>query len=252
MRWGTKIDKKTEQVCNNITEITAMISPNDITTDWYDKLVEIYENHKSNIEHTIKKDETVTDVYPARHLVFNAFKFFDMKELKVVIIGQDCYHSVAKNGLPLACGLAFSVPQECATTPPSLRVIFKELEHEYGIKRTNSDLSDWCSQGVLLLNCGLTVRKGTPNSHMKVWKPFTSALLTWLGAHSEHTVYILWGEFAKAFAPLISTDEDRNMVLTCRHPSPLAQNKGPFVGNNHFKITNDYLTRYGKEPIKWV
>lgn len=232
-----------------------MALTNDIITDWSIVLNDILAKHHPTIRKTIgDADETNQDVsvYPARHLVFSAFNSFNTNELKVVIIGQDCYHSVAKNGLPLACGLAFSVPRECATTPPSLRVIFKELEHEYGIKRTDTDLSDWSSQGVLLLNCALTVERGRPNSHMKVWKPFTNDLLTWLGMNTKHVVYILWGEFAKAFAPLIDTNGHKNTILTCRHPSPLAQNKGPFVGNNHFKLANDYLTKYGKQPIKWL
>ena len=120
------------------------------------------------------------------------------------------------------------------------------------MKRRNTDLSDWSSQGVLLLNCALTVEKGRPNSHMKVWKPFTNDLLCWLGSNTKHVVYILWGEFAKAYSTLIDINDNKNMVLTCRHPSPLAQNKGPFVGNNHFKMANDYLIEKNKTPIKWV
>lgn len=223
---------------------------NSVMTDWANLLNELYDKHKRSIEQAINNKEVV--VYPERHLIFAAFDSFPINELKVVIIGQDCYHSVAKNGLPLACGLAFSVPSACCNTPPSLRVIFDELQQEFGIKRTNTDLSDWSSQGVLLLNCALTVEQGRPNSHMKAWKPFTNDLLGWLGANNKHVVYILWGEFAKSFVPLIDTQQNKNLVLTCRHPSPLAQNKGPFVGNNHFRLANDYLIKQGKQPVKWV
>lgn len=55
-------------------------------------------------------------------------------------------------------GLSFSVPN--GNKPqPSLRNIFKELKEDLGITRTNTDLSDWAEQGVLLLNAVLTVRQ---------------------------------------------------------------------------------------------
>jgi uracil-DNA glycosylase len=60
----------------------------------------------------------------------------------------------------------------------------------------------------------------------------------------------LWGEFAKSYTKYI--DKNNNLVLECRHPSGLAASKGPFVGNNHFKLTNEYLEVYGKEVIKWI
>lgn len=34
--------------------------------------------------------------------------------------------------------------------PPSLRNIFKELEDDVGVKRTQTNLVDWAKQGVLL------------------------------------------------------------------------------------------------------
>jgi uracil-DNA glycosylase len=157
---------------------------------------------------------------------------------------------LSKNNLPLACGLSFSVNEECKTLPPSLRVIFDEINHEYGVKRTNTDLSDWAKQGVLMLNCALTVRQGKPNSHAKLWKPFTDDMIKYIAEHCQHVVYILWGEFAKGYSQYI--DDTQNCILTCRHPSPLAQRKGPFVGNNHFKLANEYLQKNNKQPIVWV
>lgn len=55
-------------------------------------------------------------------------------------------------------GLSFSVPNE-SKAQPSLRNIFKELSSDLSITRTETDLSDWAEQGVLLLNAVLTVRE---------------------------------------------------------------------------------------------
>ena len=80
-------------------------------------------------------------------------------------MGQDPYH-----GENEANGLCFSV-NHGVRTPPSLQNIFKELKSDLGITRTDTDLSDWASQGILLLNTVLTVEKDKPFSHRdKGWE----------------------------------------------------------------------------------
>jgi uracil-DNA glycosylase len=78
-----------------------------------------------------------------------------------VILGQDPYHNFGA-----AMGLAFSVP-DGYKIQPSLKNIFKELKTDTGIGRTLTDLTDWASQGVFLLNSVLTVRSNLPASHQK-------------------------------------------------------------------------------------
>lgn len=63
--------------------------------------------------------------------------------------------------------------------PPSLRNIFIELESDLGIKRTETDLTDWAKQGVLLLNAIMTVEQDKPLSHRnKGWETFTDYIIT--------------------------------------------------------------------------
>ncbi len=100
-------------------------------------------------------------IYPIASNVFRALKLTAVHEVKVVILGQDPYHGTGQ-----ADGLSFSVPNQMAL-PPSLRNIFKELQADLGIKRSQSDLTDWAKQGVLLLNTSLTVRKATAGSHRR-------------------------------------------------------------------------------------
>ena len=80
-----------------------------ISTNWCTILNGLYEKHEKSLKNIIHENDN-DDIYPSRPMIFEAFKRFDIEDLKVVIVGQDSYHSVAKNGMPLACGLAFSVP----------------------------------------------------------------------------------------------------------------------------------------------
>lgn len=224
---------------------------NCIENDWVDILLPLIDPYYQHIDKQINDDtQTLKGIFPKHNDIFNAFKYCPFNNIKVVIIGQDCYYSRAKNGTILANGLCFSVSEECNKCPPSLKTIFDELYYEYGERRVNTNLSDWAVQGVLLLNCALTVREGKAGSHMKVWKGFTEDVIKYITKECNNIVYILWGEFAKSYAKYIN--KNNNLILECRHPSGLAASKGPFVGNNHFKLANEYLQVHGKEVIKWI
>lgn len=215
----------------------------EVTTDWKDVLFNCIEPHASVID--IMLNSEPIEVFPPNENIFAAFDKFDQKDLKVVIVGQDCYHTPG-----MAHGLCFSVPDECGKMPPSLRVIFKELQHEYGgPMRTETDLSDWTEQGVLLLNCALTVRAHTAGSHLKYWKPVVDKIMQCIASKHQGIVFMLWGNFAQTYKQIIDTDN--NLVLEARHPSPLAASKGPFVGNMHFTLANEYLVANGRSAVTW-
>ena len=94
-------------------------------------------------------------VYPPREDLFNALRFTDYDQVKVVILGQDPYHGPGQ-----AHGLAFSV-QKGVPVPPSLQNIYKELQTDLGCTIPHhGNLEEWARQGVLLLNTVLTVREG--------------------------------------------------------------------------------------------
>ena len=46
-------------------------------------------NYLINIKDNLKKVEN--KIYPENEKIFNAFNYFNKSDLKVVIIGQDCY-----------------------------------------------------------------------------------------------------------------------------------------------------------------
>jgi uracil-DNA glycosylase len=184
--------------------------------------------------------------FPPKELILSAFNQFDIDELKVVIIGQDPYHGDGE-----ANGLCFSVNDGIAI-PPSLRNIFKEVNDDLGtiFMPTSGNLKRWAIQGVLLLNATLTVRKDNPNSHKHLnWNRFTDAVIQKISDEKNGIVFLLWGNFAQKKG--IHIDNQKHLVLTCGHPSPMSANKGKWFGNKHFSKTNQYLKSINKEEIIW-
>lgn len=184
-------------------------------------------------------------VYPPPSQIFRALELVPPAEVKVVILGQDPYHTPG-----VAHGLAFSTAST-NSIPPSLLNMFKEIEAEYGgpINR-NPDLARWATQGVLLLNASLSVASGQANSHESFgWHEFTDAVIKSLSDAKENIVFMLWGSFAGKKEVLI--DWTKHLVLKSAHPSPLSAHRG-FLGNGHFKAANEYLRKHGRNEIDWV
>ncbi len=191
----------------------------------------------------IKKEYQTKIIFPEYKNIFNALRYTDYDQVKVVILGQDPYH-----GYNEAHGLSFSV-REGVKMPPSLRNIFKELKDDLNINRTKSDLTDWAKEGVLLLNSIMTVEKDKPLSHKdKGWEIFTDYIIKELGKREDPIVFILWGSYARGKKELI--ENKKHLILESVHPSPLSANRG-FFGSRPFSKTNNFLKNNGKEIIKW-
>ncbi len=182
-------------------------------------------------------------IYPPGGQIFKAFELTPVKDVKVVILGQDPYHGPGQ-----AHGLSFSVPENMPA-PPSLKNIFKEIETDLGVRMSGyPNLEKWARQGVLLLNAVLTVRSGEAASHSRIgWQEFTDAVIKYISAECEGVVFMLWGNFARTKSELI--DHSRHCVLEAAHPSPLA--RGAFFGCRHFSKANAYLAAHGRTQIDW-
>ena len=196
------------------------------------------------IPEEINKRYSCADVYPSRELVFRAFKLTPPQSVKVVILGQDPYHSPG-----LADGLAFS-SSKIDYIPLSLRNIFKELKDDLGIENRHADLSYWAHQGVFLLNTVLTVEKGRPGSHEnKGWEPLINTTLKALAASPRPIVWMLWGKQAKSYRKLIEGNPE-HLILEAAHPSPFSAYNG-FMGCKHFSEANKFLSDKGLRQIDW-
>ena len=182
-------------------------------------------------------------IFPPKAQVFRAFTT-DLGAVKVVILGQDPYHTPGA-----AHGLAFSVP-DSQPIPPSLANIYREIDAEYGHHANpTGNLTNWQRQGVLLLNNVLTVEAHRAGSHRgHGWETFTEAAIRYLNDQRPHLVFLLWGRDARSKKPLI--DASRHLILESPHPSPLSAHSG-FFGNNHFRLTNQFLEQHDLAPIEW-
>ncbi len=185
-------------------------------------------------------------IYPPQQDVFNAFRYTEFHDVKVVILGQDPYH-----GPNQAHGLSFSV-RPGIPAPPSLANIYKELASDipgFEIPR-HGFLQSWAQQGVLLLNTVLTVEGGKAHSHANLgWETFTDKVIAALNSHREGIVFLLWGSHAQKKGNII--DQQRHHVLKAPHPSPLSAHRG-FMGCRHFSQANHLLEQQGLSPIDWM
>ena len=213
-------------------------------TKWYSLLSKEYEKeYFVNLQNFVRYDYKNKTIFPPASSVFKALELSDYDKVKVVILGQDPYHGIGE-----AQGLSFSVPVD-VRRPPSLRNIFVELENDLGIKRDKNDLSDWASQGVLLLNSILTVQMDTPLSHKdKGWEVFTDEIIKLVNKKETPVVFILWGSYARSKKVLI--DNPIHYVIESVHPSPLSASRG-FFGSRPFSKTNNFLEKNKIEGIKW-
>ncbi len=221
------------------------IIENTVQTDWKDLLLTLDTGSLDKFL-TQEKEmfEDILEIYPPEDLIYNCFNQFDIKNMKVCIIGQDCYHQPCE-----AMGLCFGVP-DGTKIPPSLRNIYKEISSDFDIetKHRNGNLTYLAKQGILLLNSALTVRQNNPNSHQKQWTPYTDKLIKMVSDQTEGVIFILWGRNAQDKIKLINTK--KHHIIKGTHPSPLSASRG-FFGCRHFSKCNEILQSINKDPINW-
>jgi uracil-DNA glycosylase len=215
-----------------------------IGNDWDEVLKEEYEkDYFLNIKEKVRKEYKTKTIFPPANRVFYALRLTPYKDTRVVIIGQDPYHGIGE-----ANGLCFSV-NHGIKMPPSLHNIYKELYDDVGIKREDTDLTDWAKSGVLLLNSVLTVEKDKPASHKFIgWEEFTDSIIKKLNEKDEPVVFILWGNFAKSKSKYITNPH--HLIISSPHPSPFSVYSG-FFGSKPFSKTNKFLKANGLKEIEW-
>ena len=76
-----------------------------IDNDWVKPLsVEFRKPYYRDLYNFVKDEYSKTVIYPPADDIFNAFHFTPLKDVKVLLLGQDPYHNVNQ-----AHGLSFSV-----------------------------------------------------------------------------------------------------------------------------------------------
>ena len=216
-----------------------------INNDWLDALKgEFSKPYYKKLFETVNQEYRTHRVYPPADDIFNAFHLTPLKDVKVVILGQDPYHGDGQ-----AEGLSFSV-KPAVDIPPSVVYIYQELHDDLGCTiPSHGNLVKWAEQGVLLLNTVLTVRAHQANSHQgHGWEQFTDAVINAVNMQDRPIVYMLWGSPAQRKASMLNNP--KHLILKAPHPSPLSAYRG-FFGCRHFSQCNEFLKANGVEPIDW-
>ena len=239
-----------------------LISQEDIPKDWQTLLGDYFASSAWLALQASLRSELQTHpelVRPEAKNFFNALRLTPVDQVKVVILGQDPYHSPG-----LAQGLAFSIPADIPTNsrefPSSLRNIRKALILEGFGDLPHGDLHHWAPQGVLLLNTALSVRLGEAGSHTNLgWGSLVNALIRSLANQRTGLVWMLWGGHAQSKLSLIEPGRDQ-LVLCASHPSGLGVYKTdrPFLkpggqaSCGHFTKANQWLDSHQQSSIVWV
>ena len=98
-----------------------------ISNDWLPAIKgEFQKPYYKKLHQTVMEEYQTRQIFPEADDLFNAFHLTPLKNVKVVIFGQDPYHNVGQ-----AHGLCFSV-KPGVEIPPSLVNIYKELQDDLG------------------------------------------------------------------------------------------------------------------------
>ena len=151
----------------------------NIGPTWFSALeLEFKKEYFSNLSKFLENERNSNGkIFPPAEQVWSWTHYTDIKDTKVVILGQDPYHGPGQ-----AHGLCFSV-QKGVPAPPSLVNMYKELKEDIPgfISPNHGFLEGWAKQGVLLLNACLTVRQSEANSHKdRGWEKLTDAVVKYI------------------------------------------------------------------------
>lgn len=184
-------------------------------------------------------------VYPEPANVFRAFRETPLDKVSVVIMGQDPYNDMdgQATGLAMDCGKRVS---------PTIQKILEQYDKEYpshfNTELMNGHLLPWAQQGVLLLNAALTVEKGNPKSHLKIWKPFTRKIVNILMYDYNPKVFVALGDFG---LQIIGKVTPPHVLLSYEHPVRASYEQREWKAGNFFHEINKHLRFMGREEINW-
>lgn len=167
--------------------------------------------------------------------IFQAFKYFEIENTKVIIFGQDRYPNTN-----IVNGLAFGIKGNSIS--PSLKKIIECLNYFDICDSIDISLESWAIQGVLLLNTYLTSKED------KYWEQFIEEFIIAIdnmNLTNKITVF-LWGNTAKKLEKYMK----RNFIIkTFSHPSPLNRYNN-YNNDKNFKFCTHFQET--KELINWT
>ena len=223
--------------------LEKFVDEGNVNRSWNDLFANHLKPHIKDVSEFLKTECKDKTIYPPIEKVFRAF-CVPIEGVRVVIVGQDCYHDGN------AVGLCFSIPKR-RTINPSLRNIYKELEMEGYRPKKDGDLSFWAKQGCLMLNTALTVEQSRAGSHLAIWKKSAETILEYISDNTSGVAWILFGK--EASRCLKYTEVNGHRAFVSSHPSPLSasrpfQKYPAFLGSGIFRSVDKFLE---DKKISW-
>lgn len=217
-----------------------------VGVSWARELKEFFS--KPDIKHiagAVSKERKIKEVYPAEKDVFRAFRETPFDTIKVVWLGQDPYNDVPGQ----ATGLAFDCGKYLSPSMKKVGEVYdKEYPKHFNIDVMEGKLLRWAHQGVFLLNASLTVAKKEPNSHARIWKPFTQYVINRLLYDGTPKVFVGLGKFAQE---LIGEVYPPHKLLKYEHPAAACYDRRDWQGDGIFHKINDILKYNNLPEIDW-
>ena len=202
----------------------------------------------SRVMNILGKEYKVKKICPAQSNVFRAFRLCPLKDLKVVMLGQDPYPQKG-----VATGILFGNRADVQekNLSSSLQIV-KEAAINFEVPKNSCifdpTLESWAKQGTLMINSALTVEMNKVGSHVMIWRPFIIALLKHLSECETGIIYVLFGRQAQTFKPYIN--KQFNDILEIEHPAYYARLNKRMPSELFVTISNMCKDKYGV-PIKW-
>ena len=186
-------------------------------------------------------------VCPDKKNIFRAFELCRYSRCKVVFISQDPYPQKG-----VATGILFGNSADTREDDwsPSLKIIKDaavDLHKPHNLITFDPTLESWAEQGILMLNAALTVEMNRPGSHLMLWRPFISGMISRMSEINSGIIYVLFGSIAKTFKPYI---KGNNEILEIEHPAYYAR-IGKDMPSDIFYEINALLKFMYNTTIEW-
>lgn len=198
----------------------------------------IPKNELQDVTKALSKLYLERNIFPAKELVFEAFRRCNYRTLNAVILGEDPYPQQG-----VATGIAFANKDDTKLSPSLLQ--FKNCLE---LKEFDPTLIKWCKQGILLLNTTLTVEENKTGSHILLWRPFIKQFLLNLQEYNPGLIYVLLGNNAQSFE--IYINPKFNYIIKDKHPAYYSRNK-TIMSSYIFEEINKILYNNNGYKINW-
>ena len=205
----------------------------------------------NHISKKLDEDKVFGAYLPLKSELFNAFKYTDYNNVKVIILDYEAsstYININGKSVPKDFGLSYAIRYGDEPSK-SIEMMYKEIKRTYKsfITPDHPDFSKWCKQGVLLLHQCLTNSPSKPHSEYNIWHDFLKKVFKSLVDVNPNVIIVLLGRRVQCVNQLIP-DSFVRLEATGPHEMKAADE---FVGSNIFKNVNDALVKQKKTVIDW-